>query len=82
MYLPYSFSLFLWKPLGHIASLVGAQALLVKSDCDSLGRKIDFTDIEAQDHRVGHVHNVTNQALPESREVNTRMLEFMDRCLR
>ena len=61
---------------------IRSQALLVKSDCDSLGRKIDFIDIEAQDHRVGHVHNVTNQNLPESRKVNTRMLEFMDRCLR
>jgi acetyl esterase/lipase len=60
---------------------IRSQALLVKSDCDSLGRKIDFIDIEAQDRRVGHVHNVTNQDLPESREVNTRMLEFMDNCL-
>ena len=35
---------------------IRSQALLVKSDCDSLGRKIDFIDIEAQDRRVGHVH--------------------------
>ena len=60
---------------------IRGQALLIKSDCDSLGRSIDFIDIEAQHRRVGHVHNVTNQDLPESREVNARMLGFMDRNL-
>ena len=56
---------------------IRSQALLVKSDCDSLGRKVDFVDIESQDRRVGHVHNVTSLDLPESREVNSRMLGFM-----
>lgn len=56
---------------------IRSQALLIKSDCDSLGRKIEFIDIDSQDRRVGHVHNVTSLDLPESREVNTRMLGFM-----
>ena len=56
---------------------IRSQALLVKSDCDSMGRKVDFVDIESQDRRVGHVHNVTSLDLPESREVNSRMLGFM-----
>lgn len=61
---------------------IRSQALLVKSDCDSLGRKVDFIDIESQDRRVGHVHNVTDLDLPESIAVNTRMLEFMNQNLR
>lgn len=56
---------------------IRSQALLIKSDCDSLGRKIEFIDIDSQDRRVGHVHNVTSLDLPESKEVNTQMLRFM-----
>ena len=53
--------------------------LLLKADCDSLGREIDFVDIASEDRKVGHVHNVTNLSLPESQTVNARMLEFLDR---
>ena len=60
---------------------IRSQAMLIMSDCDSLGRKVDFIDIESEDRRVGHVHNVTSLDLPESKEVNTRMLEFMNRNL-
>ncbi len=60
---------------------IRSQALLIKSDCDSLGRTVDFIDIESEDRRVGHVHNVINQDLQESKEVNTRMLEFMNKGL-
>lgn len=60
---------------------IRSQSMLIKSDCDSLGRKIDLIDIESEDRRVGHVHNVTNQDLPESVEVNSRMIEFMNRHL-
>lgn len=57
------------------------QALLIKSDCDSRGRSIEFVDIKSDDRRVGHVHNVTNQDLPESQEVNGMMIGFMNRNL-
>ena len=60
---------------------IRSQALLIKSDCDSLGRTVDFIDIKSEDRRVGHVHNVINQDLQESKEVNTRMLEFMNKGL-
>ena len=60
---------------------IRSQALLIKSDCDSLRRTVDFIDIESEDRRVGHVHNVINQDLQESKEVNTRMLEFMNKGL-
>ena len=57
---------------------IRGQALLLKEDCDSLGRKIDFMDIQADDKKVGHVHNVINQDLPESKMVNHRMMDFMN----
>lgn len=60
---------------------IRSQALLIKSDCDSLGRKIEFIDVESQDRRVGHVHNVTNLDLPESKDVNSRMIGFMNHNL-
>lgn len=60
---------------------IRSQALLIKSDCDSLGRKIEFIDVESQDRRVGHVHNVTNLDLPESKDVNSRMIGFMNQNL-
>ena len=57
---------------------IRGQALLLKQDCDSLGRKFEFLDIPSDDKKVGHVHNVINQDLPESKTVNNRMLEFMN----
>lgn len=57
---------------------IRGQALLLKQDCDSLGRKFEFLDIPSDDKKVGHVHNVINQDLPESKKVNNRMLEFMN----
>lgn len=58
------------------------QALLLKQDCDSLERKFEFLDIPSDDKKVGHVHNVVNQELPESKTVNNRMLEFMNNILK
>lgn len=48
---------------------IRGQALMLKQDCDSIGRKIEFLDIPADDKKVGHVHNVINQELPESNTV-------------
>ena len=58
---------------------IRGQALMLKADCDSLGRTIEFIDIASDDKKVGHVHNVVNLALPESQEVNGKMLEFLDK---
>ena len=60
---------------------IRGQALLIKSDCDSLGLGVEFLDIPSEDRKVGHVHNVIKEDLPESREVNGRMLDFMNRNL-
>lgn len=60
---------------------IRGQSLLVKADCDSLARPLEFVDVASDDRRVGHVHNVVDQDLPESRDVNARMIAFMNQCL-
>lgn len=60
---------------------IRSQSLLIKADCDSLARPLEFVDISSDDKKVGHVHNVTDVNLPASREVNARMIEFMNSCL-
>ena len=60
---------------------IRGQSLLIKADSDSLGRALTFVDIASDDKKIGHVHNVTHPGLPESREVNARMVAFMDGCL-
>lgn len=60
---------------------IRGQSLLIKEDCDSLARPLEFVDIESDDKQVDHVHNVTKPNLPESREINARMVAFMDSCL-
>lgn len=56
---------------------IRAQSLMLKADCDAMGREIEFVDIESEDRAVGHVHNVVDPSLPESQSVNSRMMEFM-----
>lgn len=53
------------------------QSLLLKADCDSLGRQVEFLDLESKNKGVGHVHNVVKPLLPESQTVNSRMMTFM-----
>lgn len=60
---------------------IRGQSLLVKADCDSLARPLEFVDVASDDRRVGHVHNVVDPNLPESRDVNARMIAFMNQCL-
>ena len=57
---------------------VRIQAEYLKADCDSLGLSLEYLDIDSDKRKVGHVHNVINQDLPESKTVNNRMLEFMN----
>lgn len=57
---------------------IRSQSLLIKEDSEALGRPLVFVDIASDDKQVGHVHNVTDVDLPESREVNARMIEFLD----
>lgn len=58
---------------------IRGQALLVKSDCDALGRPVEFMDMASDDRAVGHVHNVVNPDLSESQAVNAGMIRFMER---
>ena len=57
------------------------QSLKIKADCAFLERPLEFVDIASDDKRVGHVHNVTAPTLPESQEVNARMVAFMNALL-
>lgn len=58
-----------------------SQALMISGDCMMLQRDIDFVHIESQKRKVGHVHNVNAPSLPESQEVNNKMIAFMNRIL-
>ena len=60
---------------------IRGQSLQIKADCDFLERPLEFVDIASDDKRVGHVHNVTAPTLPESQEVNARMITFMNGLL-
>lgn len=60
---------------------IRSQSLLIKADCDSLGRAVELVDIESDDKNVAHVHNVIDPKLPESQSVNARMVEFMNSLL-
>ena len=60
---------------------IRSESMLLKADCDSLSRPLDFVDIDSDDIRVRHVHNVSNPGLPESKEVNSRMAAFMNKYL-
>ena len=79
------------SPRTHIGSYTGPlfvstckndfirdESLKLIDDCEALGREVEFVDIHAGDRKVGHVHNVINPDLPESREVNARMIAFMN----
>lgn len=60
---------------------IRGESLKLKADCDSLGRTVVLVDIQSDDKKVGHVHNVTHPELPASCTVNERMLEFMNALL-
>lgn len=60
---------------------IRGQALMLKADCDSLGRSLDFIDIDSDNKKAGHVHNVIDLDLPESQTVNGKMLEFLNNHL-
>ena len=60
---------------------IRGQSLLVREDCGSLNRPLDFVDIASDKKDVGHVHNVIAPGLPESEEVNARMVAFLNECL-
>lgn len=59
---------------------IRTQSLLLVEDCENLNRPVELVDIASEDKAVGHVHNVTDPDLPESREVNARMMAFMEQA--
>lgn len=82
------------SPRTHIANYSGplfvstcakdfirGESLKIREDRDSLGLPVEFVDIQSENKKVGHVHNVTHPGLPESRVVNERMIAFMGKQL-
>ena len=61
---------------------IRGESLKLKADCEAMGRPLTFVDIESDDKKVAHVHNVTSIDLPESQKVNAAMVEFMNNCLK
>ena len=61
---------------------IRGESLKLKADCEAAGRPLTFVDIESDDKKVAHVHNVTSIDLPESQQVNAAMVEFMINCLK
>ena len=64
-----------------LRDFIRSESVLLKADCDSLARPLTFIDVSSTDKQIGHVHNVTDPDLPESRGVNARMIQFMNECL-
>ena len=60
---------------------IRGESMKLKADCEATGRPITFVDIESDDKKVAHVHNVSSIDLPESKTVNAAMVEFMNKCL-
>ena len=49
-----------------------------KEDFEKKQEKFVFLDIDSDDPRVNHIHNVTQPYLPESKKVNEAMMDFID----
>ena len=60
---------------------IRGESLKLKADCEAIGLPLTFVDIESDDKKVAHVHNVTSIDLPESQQVNAAMVDFMMNCL-
>lgn len=57
-----------------------SQALLILDDCGMNARPVEFVFIDSKRTEAGHVHNVNKPDLKESKEVNRRMIDFLERC--
>ena len=60
---------------------IRTESLTLQADCKAAGRALTFVDIASPNRQVGHVHNVIDTSLPESRDVNARMVQFMEENL-
>ena len=60
---------------------IRGESMTLKDDCEAAGRELMFVDIESDDKKVAHVHNVTSIDLPESQTVNAAMIDFMNNLL-
>ena len=59
-----------------------SQALLIVDDCGKQGRPLYFVFVDSKRKEAGHVHNVNKPDLKESKEVNSKMLGWLNGLLR
>lgn len=59
-----------------------SQALLIVDDCGRQTRPFYFVFIDSKRREAGHVHNVSKPDLKESKEVNSKMIGFLNSLLR
>lgn len=57
---------------------IGIQSKLLKDDLDKMNYKFDYCYIDSDENNVAHVHNVLDPLLDASKEVNNRMIAFID----
>lgn len=50
----------------------------LEADCQKLGLEHEKLFLESEDKKVGHVHNIIAVELPESKQVNQAMIDFLD----
>lgn len=59
-----------------------SQALLIAEDCGMRARPFYLVFIDSKRKEAGHVHNVSKPDLKESKEVNRKMIAFLDSLVR
>ncbi len=58
------------------------QSLVLNEDMKVKNNKFKFVDLDCDDKKVGHVHNVIATQLPESIEVNKAMMVFIEESIK
>lgn len=57
------------------------QSLMLMKDLEDRNHDFEFLDINSDNKHVGHVHNVLNLDIKESKEVNQKMIDFINKHL-
>ncbi len=53
--------------------------VLLEDDCQELGIEYEKVFLETRDKKIAHVHNIIAAELPESRQVNGAMVDFLNK---
>ena len=61
---------------------IRSESLQLKEAMVNYENKFKFIDIDSDNKEIGHVHNVITPELPESKEVNKAMIEFVNEVIK